>query len=58
MAEEERLSRIEDKVDELRKEVERLDKDFARYRGLVGGVLLAVTAIVTFIKYVWEMVKQ
>lgn len=31
-----------------------MELNLARYRGLVGGVLLVVTAVVTFIKFVWS----
>ena len=41
------MERIEDKLDLL-------EKDLSRYRGLVGGVLLAVTAIVSFFKFFWD----
>lgn len=41
------MERIEDKLDML-------EKDLSRYRGLVGGVLLAVTAIVSFFKFFWD----
>ena len=33
--------------------LDRLELDLSRYRGLVGGVLLAVTAIVSFFKFFW-----
>lgn len=41
------MERIEDKLDLL-------EKDLSRYRGLVGGVLLAVTAIISFFKFFWD----
>lgn len=33
--------------------LDRLELELARYRGLVGGVLLVVTAVVTFTKFFW-----
>lgn len=45
------MERIEDKLDVL-------EKDLSRYRGLVGGVLLAVTALVSFFKFAWEDVTN
>jgi len=45
------MERIEDKLDVL-------EKDLSRYRGLVGGVLLVVTALVSFFKFFWDdMIK-
>lgn len=41
------ISIIDDKLDTL-------EKDLARYRGLVGGVLLVVTAVVAFFKFFWQ----
>jgi len=41
------MERIEDKLDML-------EKDLSRYRGLVGGVLLAFTALVSFFKFFWD----
>lgn len=54
MPEEERLKHIEEKVDQLNEKVDNIDRDLAKYRGMVGGVLLMVTAIVTFIKLTWN----
>lgn len=33
--------------------LDRLELDLARYRGLVGGVLLVVTALISFVKFFW-----
>ncbi len=52
-----RLDRLEDKVDRIDDKVDGLDKDLSRYRGLVGGVLLALTAVGTFLKIVWDWAK-
>jgi len=30
--------------------LEKIDKELSRYRGFVGGILLVVTALVTFVK--------
>lgn len=43
----ERTRRIEEKLDSM-------EKDLERYRGMVGAVLLVVTAIGTFVKLFWQ----
>lgn len=58
MSEEARLDQIEDKIDELDRKVDAIDKDLSKYRGMVGGVLLAITAIVTFLKWTWDFFKE
>jgi len=52
-----RLKAVEDDIKEGRKDNEaimsklnKIDKEFSRYRGFVGGILLMATAIGTFIK--------
>jgi len=45
------MERIEEKLDVL-------EKDLSRYRGLVGGVLLVVTAIVSFFRIFWESILE
>lgn len=45
------MERIETKLDVL-------EGDLSRYRGLVGGVLLVVTAVVTFAKLFYEDVMN
>lgn len=40
------LAALDDKLDGL-------EKELARYRGLVGGVLLIVTALVAFFRFFW-----
>ena len=49
-----RIQRIEDKLDDLDDKLNSLDKDLTKYRGMVGGVLLVFTAIVTFVKLFWS----
>lgn len=44
---------IEDEEEKLGRVIEKLDRielEFSRYRGIVGGLLIAVTAIVAAIK--------
>ena len=60
---EERLEAHEDdneEKDALLKEVvsklDKIDKELSRYRGFVGGILLVVTAVVTFAKFFGESV--
>lgn len=64
----ERVAKIEQRIDdhviadnrrfgqmaEINKKLDRMELDLARYRGLVGGVLLVVTALVSFAKFFWE----
>jgi uncharacterized membrane protein YjjP (DUF1212 family) len=49
----ERLARIEERLkqlDDVAEQMDELQREMARYRGLLGGILLAVTAIVTVVK--------
>lgn len=41
-------------IEILSDKVDNLELSIARYRGLVGGVLLGVTAIITAIKFLWD----
>lgn len=64
----ERISKIEQQVEDhtvdddkrfeqmasIDAKLDKLELDLARYRGLVGGVLLVVTALVSFVKFFWE----
>lgn len=45
------MERIEDKLDVL-------EKDLSRYRGLVGGVLLVITALISFFKFFWDDINK
>lgn len=40
-------------METINSKLDRMELDLARYRGLVGGVLLVVTAIVSFVKFFW-----
>lgn len=53
MSDDDRLQHIEKQLDELAHQVNRIENDLAKYRGMVGGVLLVVTAIITFAKLFW-----
>jgi len=44
----------ESQMESINSKLDRMELDLARYRGLVGGVLLVVTAIVSFAKFFWE----
>ena len=57
----ERLARVEQKLDShiedeeeimerVVKKLDRIELELSRYRGFVGGILLMVTAVVTFFK--------
>lgn len=62
-----RIAKIEQRIDDrkdidrkrdsqmasINTKLDRLELDLARYRGLVGGVLLVVTAIISFVKFFW-----
>ena len=41
---------------EMVSKLDKIDKELSRYRGFVGGILLVVTAIVTFIKLFGEQI--
>ena len=56
--EEQRLQHIEEKIDELDRKITDIDKDLAKYRGMVGGVLLVVTAIITLFKLSWDWLVE
>lgn len=62
---EERLEHIEDDIASEDKDLqavmsklEKIDKELSRYRGFVGGILLMVTAIVTFVKMFGEQISS
>ena len=46
-----RMQRIEDKLDNM-------EKDLERYRGTVGAILLVGTAVMTFLKLFWIDLKK
>lgn len=64
----ERVARIEQQVEHIDKianqraaqnerieaKIDSMEKDLERYRGMVGAVLLVVTAIGTFVKLFWQ----
>lgn len=64
----ERLARIETRMDHMEamsvgrdakldtvlQELKDIDQEFSRYRGVVGGILLVVTAVVSFFKLFWD----
>jgi hypothetical protein len=52
------LDHLEHAVDEVDRKVDKLDRDISRYRGLVGGVLLAISSVGIFLKLVWEAIKE
>lgn len=43
----ETITAIDEKLDHI-------DKELSRYRGIVGGILLVVTSVVTFFKFFWD----
>jgi hypothetical protein len=50
---EERLKRIEDKLDQIDEKQDHMELELTKYRGMLGGILLAVTAIGAFVKLAW-----
>lgn len=38
--------------------LDRLELELTRYRGLVGGVLLVTTALITFLKFFWTDIAK
>lgn len=58
-----RLKAIEDDITDdasdiaaVMSKLEKIDKELSRYRGFVGGILLVVTALVTFVKMFGEQI--
>ena len=45
-------------MEQINAKLDRLELDLARYRGLVGGVLLVGTALVSFVKFFWADVAR
>ena len=44
------IEREEEQVGKVLAKLDALEDELSRYRGIVGGILLMVTAIVTFVK--------
>lgn len=53
-----RFERIEEEMHDLGEKMDRIEKDLAKYRGMVGGVLLVITALVTFLKMSWGFITE
>lgn len=49
-----RLEHIENKLNEIDQKVDRIDRDLSQYRGMVGGVLLVLTALGAFFRLGWD----
>lgn len=47
----EAIASIDEKLDHM-------DREFSRYRGFVGGILLVVTAILSFFKFFWQDIMR
>ena len=56
--EQHRLEVEEDKIKALDPKVSAIDKDLTKYRGMVGGILLVITAVVTFVKLSWGFITD
>lgn len=41
-------------MDTISEKLDRIDHELSRYRGFVGGILLVVTAVISFFKFFWE----
>lgn len=47
-------SKTQEDVRAINEKLDRIDRELSRYRGFVGGILLVVTAVVSFFKFFWE----
>lgn len=47
-----KLSNIEEKLDEHLEKFEELHKKLTKYEGRLGGLILGITAVVAFLKFV------
>lgn len=45
---------IIERLDKIDSAIALMDKELSRYRGFIGGILLVVTSIVTFLKLFWD----
>ncbi len=57
----ERIARIEvslERLEEVAEKVDSIEKDLHKYRGLVGGVLVVVTSVITLLKISWGYIKE
>lgn len=52
-----RLEHIENQLDTIDQKVDRIDKELSQYRGMVGGILLVLTALGAFLKFSWDWVR-
>jgi|19_taG_2_1085344.scaffolds.fasta_scaffold329234_1 hypothetical protein len=53
-----RLKHIEEELAELNKKIDGIDKDLTKYRGMVGGILLVITAIGVFFRLLGGFLKE
>ena len=67
----ERVARIEERIEahaahddrrfeetaEILEKLDKIEAEFSRYRGVVGGILIAVTALVSFVKMFGASIK-
>ena len=57
----ERVARVEQKLeqlDDIEDKLDTIERDLVRYRGLIGGVLLVVTAVGTLLKLAWGYIES
>jgi hypothetical protein len=45
-------------IEQINAKLDKIDAEFSRYRGSVGGILLVVTAVVTFFKLFWGDIME
>lgn len=67
----ERVARIEERLEahtehdnrrfeetaQILEKLDKIEEEFSRYRGVVGGILIAVTALVSFVKMFGASIK-
>ena len=53
-----RLEHIENELTSIRETVDRIDKELSQYRGMVGGVLLVLTALGAAVKLAWGWLAE
>jgi hypothetical protein len=43
----------EETLQQVVRKLDRIELEFSRYRGIVGGILIAISAVVTAVKMLW-----
>lgn len=48
----------EETLQQVVRKLDRIELEFSRYRGIVGGILIAISAVVTAIKMLWDPITD